>query len=579
MGRLVIASVVAVLACAAKPGSGALGLTEGQRVKVDVRQGAHGRLTASKVQPVPPDRGYEIEGCIARIQPSSFEIGPFRVLILPETRFETAGGSPSSSAALKKGLRVKVKSRKRDSRQLSARSVRLLHASTDKDIEITADIEQLDPVRGELTLLSAAVRLRSGMRFAGTPPGEAPPSGAALRLRRDDDERNPDPIRIGRAYLGGRLSFDSEHRSESDMSAGNPDRHNWLTPSAELAISVPFGEFSEAYARLGFSRSFYQGDSGSRQGTANFDVREAFVLIGNFLHPSLALQVGRQRFRDRREWLYDDQLDAVRLYFARGRLNTELSVAKGLFGPTGSRSDQYHFIARSQYDLPGRRYLSGYVMKRNDLTARDEDPIWFGLSSHGRIGRPADYWLELAGLRGRRAGLLMRGLGYDAGLTWRLPLPLGPSLSAGYAHGSGDANLNDGVDGNFRQTSLNDNSSRFHGLKRYRYYGVLAEPELNNLKMVNIDLGVRPSETWSVNVSYHIYHQAVASRRIGGIELDLRPNGRSRNLGREFDVVFALRAVPRTDINAYAGLFLPGPAFSRVSANPLFLRLELRHYF
>ena len=579
MGRLVIAFILAVPVCVAKPVSGAGGLKEGQRVKVDVKPGAQGRLTASRARLVPPDRGFEIEGCIARIRTSSFEIGPFHVLIVPETRMETADGSPSSLAALKKGLRVKVKSRKRDNRELTARTVRLLHASTDKDIEITADIERLDLVRGELTLLSAAVRLRAKMQIVGSPTVEASPSRPSVRLRRDDDEQNPDPLRLGRAYLGGRLGFDFERRSEHDMSTGNPDRNNWMIPSAELAISIPIGEFSEAYARLGTSRFFYEGDSARERGTANFDVREAFVLIGNLFHPSLALQVGRQRFRDRREWLYDDQLDAIRLHFARSRLNTELSVAKGLFGPSGSRSDQYHFIARSQYDFPGRRYLSGYVMKRNDLTARDEDPVWFGLSSHGRLYRSTDYWLEVAGLRGRRTGLLLRGFGYDAGLTWRLPLRLGPSLSAGYAHGSGDANLNDGVDGNFRQTSLNDNSSRFNGLKRYRYYGVLAEPELNNLKMVNIDLGLLPSETWSVNVSYHTYRQAVASRRIGDIELDLRPNGRSPNLGREFDVVFALRAIPRTDINAYAGLFFPGPAFSRTSANPFFLRMELRHYF
>jgi alginate production protein len=218
-------------------------------------------------------------------------------------------------------------------------------------------------------------------------------------------------------------------------------------------------------------------------------------------------------------------------------------------------------------------------MKRNDLTSRDEDPIWFGLSSRGRVTSNLNYWTELAGMRGRRGQHLLRGYGYDVGGSYLISLPLQPTLSLGYAFGSGDNNLADGVDGNFRQTRLNDNSYRHNGLKRYRYYGVLLEPELSNLKITTADLGLNPSEQWSVNFSYHLYRQAVAYKKLGDAQIGMEPRGRDPRLGKELDVVLALRVLPRTDLNFYAGLFLPGPAFQGKPPRAFLFRQEMRFYF
>ena len=49
------------------------------------------------------------------------------------------------------------------------------------------------------------------------------------------------------------------------------------------------------------------------------ELKELFVLLRS-LPGGLSLQVGRQRFEDERQWLYDEELDAVRLWLQRGAL-------------------------------------------------------------------------------------------------------------------------------------------------------------------------------------------------------------------------------------------------------------------
>ena len=63
-------------------------------------------------------------------------------------------------------------------------------------------------------------------------------------------------------------------------------------------------------------------------------MREAYLFAGGVGHPSLGLQLGRQRFRDEREWWYDDRLDAIRVHHVIGDWASEFAVAKTLFGAT-----------------------------------------------------------------------------------------------------------------------------------------------------------------------------------------------------------------------------------------------------
>jgi alginate production protein len=551
-------------------------LTANQRAKLECRLLPGKRLVARKVEIIGQDDGFALEGLAQKVNrpAGTFELGPFTIRLSEKTRFENSRREPADPALLANGRRVKVKARELEGRRVKARTIRFYEESLDTDLEIEAPIERIDARNSVISVLSLAVKVSLKV-----PDESAEDGGAGQYIRRDDDAQHPDPKRLGPLYLGGNASFTHDRTRNLDLNARAPDSDDWLTPNIELETSLPLGEFSEFYAKMNFNERFYHGNDPLEHRQKDFNVREAYLFLGNFLHPSLGLQIGRQRFRDKREWLYDDQLDAVRLHFARANLKVEVSAAKGLAGPTGSRSDQYHLIGYAQYRFPGRRYLSGYLLKRNDLTPRDEDPLWYGLSSRGPLIRNLEYWMEASRMKGRRGQSLLRGYAWDAGLSYRLPLRWQPTLSAGYAFGSGDNNLNDGVDGNFRQTSLNDNTYRYNGLKRFYYYGLLFRPELYNLRTPGVDLGIRPSEQWSVNISYHGYRQAVPYRRLGESELTIRPSGRDARLGKEFDLVLAIRKLPNTDLNFYAGLFLPGRGFSGAPPRGFFFRQEVRFYF
>jgi hypothetical protein len=74
-----------------------------------------------------------------------------------------------------------------------------------------------------------------------------------------------------------------------------------------------------------------------------------------------------------------------------------------------------------------------------------------------------------------------------------------PALTAAYAVGSGDDNPGHRVDGAFRQTGLQENEARWTGITRFKYYGELLDPELNNLTVVTVGLGLRPTKRSSLD--------------------------------------------------------------------------------
>ena len=519
-------------------------LSVGRRIKVEGTEFIDDQLVAKEIELIEGGRGYEIEGQISRIDEAhrSFVVGPFSVRVVHGTRLSNNSRETITFSELFEGLRVKVKSDSIQDQELKAGIVRAYPGSTDKDLEIEGPIESLDREGSAFSLLSTEAQVTPKTRFTNlTFVPEATDLPGSRPIRRDDDEPDKGPIRIGNVYLGGRVgtSYAAEHNF--NLNDDELDLGRRLTPQATLEISMPVGESSELYSKLRIFHSINLTDNPADDRSANFDVREAFFYWGDFLHPSLGLQIGRQRFRDRREWVYDDQLDAIRLHYTHNRLRAEIAGAKGLFGPTRSRSDQYYFIGTLEYVFPRNRYLKGYFIKRNDLTSRDEDPIWLGLSSRGRMTRNMRYWAELARMMGRRRDRLLRGWGYDLGASYSFDWRWKPTFALSYAFASGDNDFDDGIDGNFRQTRLNDNTYRIVGLKRYHYYGVLMEPELFNLRVGTFDFGIRPSKSWSVNFAYHNYRQTVPSRELGDSDLDIRPTGLDPRLGEGLDVIFGYR--------------------------------------
>jgi alginate production protein len=175
--------------------------------------------------------------------------------------------------------------------------------------------------------------------------------------------------------------------------------------------------------------------------------------------------------------------------------------------------------------------------------------------------------LELAHVRGRDGSRAIRGWGVDAGVTYTAALPLRPALTAAYAVGSGESTPDGRSDGAFRQTGLQENEGRWSGVTRFKYYGELLDPELSNLAIATMGLGLRPTERSSVDLVYHEYRQQIASLALRGATLAADPSGLTRELGRELDLVVGYDGVKGLEVKGVFSYFIPGQAFPRADGS------------
>ena len=131
------------------------------------------------------------------------------------------------------------------------------------------------------------------------------------------------------------------------------------------------------------------------------------------------------------------------------------------------------------------------MLYRDDRDESEADLTWVGVRSVGELLDDLEYWVEAAAVRGADGRRDVRGHGFDTGATWAFEdVAMEPSVTLAFARGSGDRNRRDGVDRDFRQTGLQDNTARFNGVTSFAYYGETLDPELSNLNVFTIGVGL-----------------------------------------------------------------------------------------
>jgi alginate production protein len=369
--------------------------------------------------------------------------------------------------------------------------------------------------------------------------------------------------------LGAELEIDFEFLRNLDLDKRRKDDASLLTPELSVALSFdPAPEF-QAFVSVTLSREFVLG-AGAEGAGANEDialeVKEAYVRVRG-VPAGLSVQIGRQRFEDERQWLYDEELDAVRVRYERDALAVEASVsrnglvAKDVFRDRPRRQiNNYALVAG--YRLLREIEVEGYAIIRDDQDDARQRPVFLGVRSRGEPFEDLDYWLELAHVGGRDGPGRIRAWAVDVGATYELEAGPRPSLTLGFAFGSGDRHPEDGSDGNFRQTGLQENEGDFGGAATFKYYGEVLDPELSNLAVFTVGLGIRPDDRFSLDVVYHHYVQHRASSSLRNAGIDAEPSGRSRRLGSEVDLVVGFEEIwNRIDGRVVLGHFMPAAAF------------------
>lgn len=200
-----------------------------------------------------------------------------------------------------------------------------------------------------------------------------------------------------------------------------------------------------------------------------------------------------------------------------------------------------------------------------------------GVRAYGRPSDSFNYWTEVGVVRGKDPlNQNYSASAFDVGGTYRFTkVSMQPSVTLGYAYGSGDGNPNDNKNREFRQTGLQSNEGRFGGLTQFKVYGETFDPELSNLRIFTLGIGLRPASNAFVDLVYHTYRLNRIGNDLRGSALTALVNQDdtrlSRNVGSEIDFIVGFRnlfGIKRFGFEVRAGWFFPGDAYRVEEGNP-----------
>ena len=295
------------------------------------------------------------------------------------------------------------------------------------------------------------------------------------------------------------------------------------------------------------------------------------------------ITVGRRNFEDERLWLYDVALDGFSVKYKQGNFHIEASASREnyfdgemLFHVPRINSID-NFMLYLEYRGIEDNKLAAYAIQRNNRWGADK-PLHLGMRMYGSPADRFNYWYEFALTRGQDDEHHdFMGKAFDVGAQYRfLDLPLKPSVTLGYAYGSGDNNPNDNKNHEFRQTGLQSNEGRFNGVTQFKIYGEMLDPELTNLRIFTAGVGFRPAGIVFLDLVYHNYRLVeMAEGDLFSSSLTARmnqdPTQQSKDLGNEIDIILGFRNLfgfRKFGFEVRAGKFFPGRAYRIPEGDP-----------
>lgn len=555
-------------------------LRVGHWVEVKGRYQGARRLVAGEIEVLPPDDDWTLVGTVESVDFARERFSVLGQIVHVSSKTSWEGVSLGEI----KGRRVKLKGVHRGPGKFSAREVlprgkgrdaiegRIDYIRRGEDglelyianliVEVPDDVDVTFPEGRGVEL--------APLRHKAPPPEE--------REYRDIDDRIPGTIRLTDSLtLGALLEAKVEHERDFDL---NRDRARDRT-DRRLSISGQLrwtpNDRSSALLRGRFTRNGRLQEGDPDEVTTNPDLSEAWLRVRRIANTGFEIQVGRQDFDEPREWIYDENLDAVRLAYERPSWRAEFSVSTVFADSSDRNENSVNYIAYvSNNDF--QRHLAAYVIDRRDDRSPRDYPIHFGVRALGDWLPDQQMWAEASILRGYTGGQNLEAWGLDVGSTWS-PEWLEPwNITAGWAIGSGDEDRSDGTVKDFQQSGFQDNNGKFVGVTSFRYYGEIVDPELSNLSVLTLGVGLRPSQDLSADLVWHAYHQVEPADFLRNVGIKPKPDGIHTDLGMEIDFILGLRRFGGADFELVAARFEPGAALP--GADPAWLgAFQIRYRF
>lgn len=543
------------------------------------REDSEKLLVASRIEILAPQGDELLIGTVSR---ERFRDGRFRLLGQPVETSEKTEWEGVDPRRLP-GLRVKVEGHYRGPAKFSAREIEPRGPGRDRisgrvdRIRAGADGLHLEIMRFTVVVPSGlSIEHERPLAELALAPMAAAGNRSAAQVGDDEDDLFGDGL-----LLASNLRFDAQVElrvaGEENFDLDREDPEDRIDNDGSLRARLEW-EPSSRVAVVGewAAGRRYRDDQEDGTSTAQTQrLGETYVYLKDPFRLGLDLQLGRQDFDEKREWLYDQNLDGLRLIGAWKTLRVELSATTSLSDASDRDLEATNFIAYLS-NRDRRRQLATYVIHRDFDTTAGERTTHLGVRALGNWLPQNKSWIEVALLDGRLDGLEIQGHAVDLGSTWSPDFATPYSFTLGYAFGSGDRGTSDGEDRTFRQTGLADNNGKFAGVTSFRYYGELLDPELGNLHIMTVAFGTALGPGTSLDLVFHNYRQAEAVDRLLETELDQRPDGVHTDLGWEIDAILGWRRFQQWDLEVVGAYFAPGSAFPAAD-DALLAKLQLRY--
>lgn len=377
------------------------------------------------------------------------------------------------------------------------------------------------------------------------------------------------------------VELDNEFVYEGNFNLDDTDDEDLAQLTPELSVAFAYEPIPQlsAYLEILFERAVnFRSPGDEPDPDARLIIDQAYLNFRDIVE-GVSLQVGRARIRDRREWLLDRELDGLRAFVKMEPFGLEVSatreelIDKDLLNDD-SITDINNYLVTARYKPNNEIDTNAYVFYRDNRDDHADDLAFLGLQALTDWQEGGGLWLDTSYVFGRDEGNQVSGFAVDAGITLVPDTSWGFSATLGFAFGSGDDDPDDGKDHAFRQTGLQENNDGFNGITRFNYYGEVFDPELSNLIILTAGLGILPGEQTSLDLVYHRYWQPEKADFLRDSAIDVDPNGRSRHLGDEIDLVLGMSEFENFDVEGAIGAFFPGAAFPSDSDPAFVVRLE-----
>jgi alginate production protein len=543
----------------------------------------------------------QVSGRIDKIdlQHHTLQIGPFSINWSKDTRFELC-----KPEQLKVGTTVKVsgtiESNRLTSRKIALESAPYAPGSLQVFGLSSISTERADGIH-EFTVLNIPVYT----------PQNGYNTFKSL-IRRQDVRRPDDQFKfnlLGKPVtIGGEYDLNPGFRDNLDLDKNDPDGSMRLDQELKLEAFYPISNFTAVFLSFkGITESRFNVDSDTTDQTRVELARdETWVYFDRIAGTGFGLQFGNQNVSETREWWWDKDMDALRLYYNRSSLHFELTGGKQIGGESTLQSinpsdkevyrvlglgswmwgmkQRLEFFFLNQWDRSAQEREGDVILRKNRDTF-DDNMTWFGARAIGEIGLSdygsVNYWVDVAGVHGDETVYKYKsidntqltrvaaapkhnnvdGWAIDVGAFWTLPVKFEPTFTLSYARASGDSNPNDSHNSTFRQTGIQRNNWRFNGVNRFRIYGELLRPELSNMGIFTSAFGIRLLKNSSIEFVYHKYDQVAAIDNLRNANINTDPNGIDRDIGQEVNVIANFREWKNLELGVEGAVFDAGKAF------------------